>query len=256
MRTPLLAGNWKMYKTPAEAKSLIRDLSKLIGDVRDREIMVAPPAPSLAAAAEALVGTNIRLGAQNMHAKPEGAYTGEYSLRMLVEIGCQYVILGHSERRQYFHETNEVIREKIITAVEGFITPIFCIGEVLAERKSGKTLEVLKKQVQEGLPNLSPDQLHGIIIAYEPVWAIGTGETATPEQAEEAHIFVRDLLSQRLGEKIAQGIRILYGGSVKPDNIDALMAKPNIDGALVGGASLQADSFARIVRFSYNPAPV
>lgn len=256
MRTPLLAGNWKMFKTPSEAKKLAQDLISSTADVHDREILITPPFPDIPAVADIVRGTHIRLGAQNMHFEPEGAYTGEVSLKMILELGCQYVILGHSERRQYFHETNSLLQKKLTTALKGGIAPIFCIGETLEERKTDKTLMVLEKQVREGLPDLPKEQFNRLVMAYEPVWAIGTGENATPEQAEEVHAYVRKLLSQILGNSLAEQIRILYGGSVKPENIDSLMAKPNIDGALVGGASLKPDSFARIANFSYNPARV
>jgi len=248
MRTPLITGNWKMYMTTAEAVALVQNLQLLIKEGDDVEVVVCPPFTALAGVAKALEGSRILLGAQNMHWEKEGAYTGEISPVMLADVGCRFVILGHSERRQYFGEADLHVNRKIRAALEQRMTPILCIGETLVEREDGRTLQVVGGQLRGGLSGIPALGGHEIAVAYEPVWAIGTGHTATPGQAGEVHGFVRQCLIELWGER-ARTIRILYGGSVKPDNIDALMAEPEIDGALVGGASLKADSFARIVRF-------
>ena len=248
-RRPLIAGNWKMHKTVPETLAYIEAFKPLVAGVEDRDIMLAPPFTALDAAQRALEGTNISLGAQNCHWESEGAFTGEISPKMLADIGVTYVIIGHSERRHIFGETNEMIRRKIEAALKFSLSPILCIGETLAEREAGRTFEVLEQQLKEGLEGFSAADLKELVIAYEPVWAIGTGKTATPEQAEEAHAFCRKLLKDMFGEEFAKKIRILYGGSVKPENIVGLMARPDIDGALVGGASLKPDVFARIVCF-------
>ncbi len=248
-RRALLAGNWKMYKTVHETLAYIEGFKTLVADVDDRDIMLAPPFTSLDAAQRALEGTNISLGAQNCHWKDEGAFTGEVSPRMLADIGVTYVILGHSERRHIFGETDEMIRDKIEAVLKYELVPILCIGEKLEEREAGKTLEVLERQIKEGLKGFSAQDLRSLVLAYEPVWAIGTGKTATPEQAQEAHAFCRKVLEGLFGEDLAMKTRILYGGSVKPENIVGLMARPDIDGALVGGASLIPESFAKIVHF-------
>lgn len=248
MRTPLIAGNWKMYMTTAEAVALVKHLQSLLQGSDEVEIAVCPPFTVLASVGKALEGSRILLGAQNMHWEKEGAYTGEVSPVMLADVGCRYVILGHSERRQYFGETDLHVNRKIRAAMEQSITPILCIGETLVEREDGRTLQVVEAQLLGGLSGIPALGGHEIAVAYEPVWAIGTGHTATPEQAAEVHSCIRRCLIELWGEP-ARTIRILYGGSVKPDNVDALMAEPEIDGALVGGASLKADSFARIVRF-------
>ena len=248
-RKPLIAGNWKMYKTVNETLAYIAGFKPLVADVDDRDIMLAPPFTSLDAAEKALEGSNISLGAQNCHWKDEGAFTGEISPRMLADIGVTYVILGHSERRHIFGETDEMIRAKIEAALKYELIPILCIGEKLEEREAGKTLAVLERQIKEGLKDFSASELRTLVLAYEPVWAIGTGKTASPEQAQEAHAFCRQVLAGLFGEDFAGKVRILYGGSVKPENIVGLMARPDIDGALVGGASLTPESFARIVRF-------
>src|SRR3990172_1126885 len=249
MRTPLIAGNWKMYQTTAQAVALVERLRALLGDPVESEVVVCPPFTALAVVAEALKGSWIGLGAQNMHWEDEGAYTGEIAPVMLADFGCRYVILGHSERRQYFGESDHQINLKVRAALEHRLTPILCVGETLVEREDGRTLQVVDSQLRGGLDDVPPQAGTGIAVAYEPVWAIGTGRTATPEQAETVHAFIRTHLAERWGEYAATAVRILYGGSVKPDNIDALMAEPEIDGALVGGASLKADAFARIVRF-------
>ncbi len=245
MRLPLIAANWKMNKTTAETREFITEFLPLVDGVKDVEIVIAPAFTSLPVAAKFLKGSNVKLAAQDVFWETEGAYTGEVSPLMLKDVECTYVIIGHSERRQYFNETDEIVNRKIRAAQEADLGIIFCIGETLQEREAGETLQVLKRQITEGLKGLSAQ---GLVIAYEPVWAIGTGKTATPEQAEEAHSFIRKELKTLYGNE-AEQIRILYGGSVKPDNIASLMAQPNVDGALVGGASLKPDSFSKIVRF-------
>jgi triosephosphate isomerase len=249
MRVPLIAGNWKMYQTVANAVALVERLKGLVGESDGVEVVVCPPFTALPAVAQALKGSRIGLGAQNMHWDKEGAYTGEVSPAMLTDLGCRHVILGHSERRQYFGETDLYVNRKLKAALEYGLVPIVCIGETLAEREDGRTMQVVDGQLQGGLSGVPAEAGAGIVLAYEPVWAIGTGRAATQAQAEEVHTFIRTRLMELWGETVATAIRILYGGSVKPDNIDALMAGPDIDGALVGGASLQADAFARIVQF-------
>ena len=249
MRTPLIAGNWKMYHTAATAVALVKGLQKLLRKSDNVEVVVCPPFTSLPAVARALANSRIGVGAQNMHWEKEGAYTGEISAEMLTELGCRYVVLGHSERRQNFRETDLDVNRKVKAAIKHRLTPILCIGETLAEREEGLTLQVVGGQLKGGLTGVSAQAGERVAVAYEPVWAIGTGRTATPEQAEEVHAFIRKRLTEHWGEPAAAKIRILYGGSVKPDNIDALMAEPEIDGALVGGASLKTDTFARIVQF-------
>ncbi len=247
MRKPLIAGNWKMYQTTPDAVALVKGLKGLLGQREGVEVVVCPPFTALPVVAEALKDSWIGLGAQNMHWEKEGAYTGEVSPVMLADCGCRYVILGHSERRQYFGETDMNVNRKLRAALEHKLIPILCIGETLAEREGGRTIQVVDGQLQGGLSGIPAGA--GIAVAYEPVWAIGTGHTATPEQAAEVHTFIRKRLAELWGEAMATAVRIVYGGSVKPDNIDALMAEPEIDGALVGGASLKADAFARIVQF-------
>ncbi|HIE32901.1 MAG TPA: triose-phosphate isomerase, partial [Thermodesulfobacteriaceae bacterium] len=248
-RKPFIAGNWKMHKTVAETLDYIRRFRELVSGIEDREIMIAPPFTALYAAGRELAGTNIRLGAQNAHWAESGAFTGEISPAMLTECGVQYVILGHSERRHIFGETDKMIRRRLEGVLSAGLRPILCIGETLEEREAGKTFEVLERQVREALSGFSADDLKVLVIAYEPVWAIGTGKTATPEQAEEAHRYVRGLLGELFGKDFAEKTRILYGGSVKPENIAELMAQSDVDGALVGGASLDPETFARIVRY-------
>ena len=250
-RLPLLAGNWKMQCTRAEADSLLTALKAEVSSVdpAEREIVVAPPFTALETAARVLKDSNIRLAAQNCHAEPKGAFTGEISGPMLKDVGCAYVILGHSERRQYFGETDQVVADKIRAAQRDGLLPIVCVGESLEQRDNGQTLSVIASQIRGALDNQGKAALTTIVIAYEPIWAIGTGQTATPEQAQEVHAAIRSTLSDLTDQATADAVRLLYGGSVKPDNIDSLMAQPDIDGALVGGASLQADAFARIVHF-------
>ena len=248
-RKPCIAGNWKMYKTNEEALALIDALKGLVTGVDDVDILVAPPFTALTVIADQIRGSNIQLAAQNLHWEPEGAYTGEISAGMLLSAGCTHVIIGHSERRQYFGETNATVNRKIKAALPHGLTPIFCIGESLEEREAEKTFSILDKQLSEGLEGIAADDIEKIIIAYEPVWAIGTGKTASDQQAQEVHHFIRNYVSDLYGKDIANVVRILYGGSVKPNNIAGLMAQPDVDGALVGGASLTAPSFAGIVKF-------
>ncbi len=248
-RLPIIAGNWKMNKTVGEAINFIRELKGLLSGINDVEIVVAPPFTALFAVGKELHGSSIKLSAQNLHWEEKGAYTGEISPLMLKELDCKYVIIGHSERRQYFGESDEIINRKIKAALKNGIKPIFCIGETLLERESGETFNVIKRQLESGLKDIKKEEIKEMVIAYEPVWAIGTGRTATPEQAEEAHGFVRERLRTLYSKEGSQSIRIQYGGSVTPENIKGLMAKENIDGALVGGASLTAETFSRIVRF-------
>ncbi len=252
-RVPMLAGNWKMHGTRTEATTLGRMLAEKVGQVTDREVLIAPPFTALDAARNAIVGTHILLGAQNVHGEDQGAFTGEISAAMLVEAGCTHVIIGHSERRQYYGETDATVNARLRGAVRARLIPIVCVGETLAEREAGTTMAVIERQVRGGLAGIASEHHPRIILAYEPVWAIGTGRTATPEQAQEVHLAVRNLIHELAGPTVANGVRILYGGSVKPDNIDALMAQPDLDGALVGGASLDAVAFARIVKFQESP---
>jgi triosephosphate isomerase (TIM) len=249
LRRPVIAGNWKMYKTQAETRAFFEAFLPLVEASNHCEIVIAPPFTALAAAVEAASRSTIAVAGQDVHWEREGAFTGEISARMLVEVGCRGVIVGHSERRQYFGETDESVRRKAKAALEAGLTPIVCVGETLGEREGNRTQAVLKRQFEGGLAALTPAEFSRILVAYEPVWAIGTGRTATPEMAAEAHRYLRDLAAARFTPERASALRILYGGSVKPDNIQALMAQAEIDGALVGGASLDPRSFASIVNF-------
>jgi len=249
MRKPIIAGNWKMYNNIEESEKLVVELKALVKDVENVDIIIAPPFTALSQMSSLLIGTNIKLAAQNMYFEQKGAFTGEISPEMLTDIDCEYVIIGHSERRSYFNETNHLIQKKITAALKNKLIPILCIGESLAQREEGKTFEVIETQLKECLPKVDDSTAKGLIIAYEPIWAIGTGVTATKEQAQEVHAFCRKELTALFDKNVADSIRILYGGSVKPDNIDALMSQEDIDGALVGGAALNAESFARIVKF-------
>jgi len=249
MRRPVIAGNWKMYKTIAEAVGFVQKLKPLVANSSHCDVVVAPPYTALRAVADVARGSNIAVAAQDLHWDKEGAHTGDVSPAMLVDAGCTYVIIGHSERRQDHGETDEGVNRKLKAALATGLTPIVCVGETLAEREAGKTEQVLDRQFRGGLVGLTAQEFSRIIIAYEPVWAIGTGRTATPEMAAESHRYIRGLICQQFGEQIASGVRVLYGGSVKPDNIGGLMAQQEIDGALVGGASLKADSFSAIVNF-------
>ena len=247
-RRPLIAGNWKMHNTGPEAAALaavLRDRIEAFCDYRD--VVVCPPATSLREVREALKESAISLGAQNMHWEETGAFTGEVSAPMLLTSGCTHVIIGHSERRQLFGDTDVAVNRKLGTALHFGLTPLVCIGETLAEREAGRTEAVVYGQLQAALKEIPSDDIPRIVIAYEPVWAIGTGKTATPEQADDVHRMIRDSIRQNRGERVAERVRILYGGSVKPDNAKDLFARENIDGGLVGGASLEAGSFAEIV---------
>ena len=248
-RKPLIAGNWKMYKTGPQAAEVASRLKSLVGDIMDVEVMVAPPFTALGTVEGILKGSVIRIGGQDLFWEAEGAYTGEISAPMLKAAGCTHVIIGHSERRQYFGETNATVNRKIRASLLGGLIPVLCIGESEAERDSGQTFSVVQKQLEEGLEGFSSDDVQKMTIAYEPVWAIGTGKTATTDQAQEVHEFIRGRMEMAYGNSVAKAVRILYGGSVKPENIGELMAMADIDGALVGGASLDADSFAAIVRY-------
>lgn len=248
-RKPLMAGNWKMYKTVAEALELANGLKKNLEGVKDREALVCVPFTDIPAVTAALKNSNISVGGQNMHWEVKGAFTGEISPVMLKEAGCAYVVLGHSERRQYFAETDETVNKKMKSAFQHGLVPIVCVGETLQEREKNITMQVIEKQVKNGVAGLTPEQAKVLVIAYEPVWAIGTGKTASPQQAEEVHASIRKLYGQLYGVEAADAIRILYGGSVKPDNVSELMKQPNIDGGLVGGASLEVDSFVKLVKF-------
>jgi triosephosphate isomerase len=243
-RLPLIAGNWKMHKTLAEAQALAREICQGVGTAPTVEVAVMPPYTALAAVAEVLAGSPVRLGAQDAFWERQGAYTGAISPWMLLDAGCHYVIVGHSERRQHFGDTNQMVNRKLQAVLAAGLHPVMCIGETLDERETGLTLARVEEQLQEGLAGLTPEQSEKLVIAYEPVWAIGTGRTATPDQAQEVHRFIRELLPRFLG---TADVRILYGGSVTPDNSAALMAEADIDGALVGGASLKADSFLKII---------
>lgn len=251
-RRPMIAGNWKMYKTGVQAVETIRELKESVYDARDVDILIAPPFTALVPAAAEIRGSNIELGGQNMHWETEGAYTGEVSAQMLLEAGCRYVIIGHSERRQYFGETDQTVNRKIGAALKNGLKPILCVGETESQRDAGETFSVLDKQIQNGLKNFVLDQLRDLVVAYEPVWAIGTGKTATTEQAQEVHAYLRKWFSGHFGRGFAASLRILYGGSVKPSNIKGLMAMEDVDGALVGGASLDPQSFSQLVHFNRN----
>ena len=248
-RTPLIAGNWKMYKTALEAGETAATLAQRVADVKTTEVMIAPPFTALEAVYAVVQGTNIALGAQNMHWESEGAYTGEISPSMIKAVGCRYVIIGHSERRQYFGETDQDVNRKIVSTIKAGMFPVMCIGETEDQRESDETFSVLDKQVKIGLEGLFSDDLINLVVAYEPVWAIGTGKTASSDQAQEVHRFLRTRLAEQFDADFAATIRILYGGSVKPANIAELMAMEDIDGALVGGASLDAETFSQIVRY-------
>lgn len=249
MRTPVIAGNWKMYKTAAEASAFVKEFLPLVAGVQGVEIVLAPPFPSLSVVAALTAGTNVGAASQNVHFASEGAYTGEVSPAMVKETGAKYAIIGHSERRQYFAESDDSVNRKVKAALAAGLVPVMCLGETLAEREAGKTFGVAERQLRAGLAEIAAAEAPKVVVAYEPVWAIGTGKTATKEQAQEVHAFLRRTLKELFGDA-AKAIRILYGGSVKPENISELMAQPDIDGALVGGASLKAASFASIVKFN------
>lgn len=248
-RRPIMAGNWKMHMLVAEAESLVEDLISGLDGTEEVDVVVAPPFTSLHSVGRLLAGSPVALAAQNLHWESSGAYTGEVSAKMLLDVGCKYVIIGHSERRQYFGETDETVNRRLKAALSEGLDPILCVGEVLGERKSGRTWEVVGSQIRRGLEGISRSDAERLIVAYEPVWAIGTGETATPDQAQEVHAQIRGLIGELYDGAIAEGLRIQYGGSVKPDNVRGLMGNPDVDGALVGGASLKAESFLGIVKF-------
>jgi triosephosphate isomerase len=255
MRTPFIAGNWKMFKTVHEAIVFVKELRGLVKDVNDVQIIVGPPFTALHAAAEAARNSNVAVAAQDMSWEREGAFTGEVSAAMIKEAGAEYVIIGHSERRRLFGENDVIVNRKVTAAIAGRLIPIMCVGETLEERERNETLAILDRQVKEGLDRVTAEQLTGLVVAYEPVWAIGTGRNATAAQAGEAHAHIRARLRQWFGGEAAERCRVIYGGSVKSDNIRQLIAEPDVDGALVGGASLDLKSFADIVTGS-RPAAV
>lgn len=248
MRTPVIAGNWKMNLIVGDALSLVEELKELLAEVTGVEIVVCPPYTALYPVGQALAGSTIALGGQDCYPVENGAYTGEISPSMLKDAGCAWTIVGHSERRRYFDETDDFLNRKLKFALASDLKVMFCVGETLEEREAGEMDDVLRRQVREGLEGLSEADFGRLLIAYEPVWAIGTGLTATPDQADEAHGFVRALVREQYGDTVSEGLRIQYGGSVKPENAVELMEKSNVDGALVGGASLKAESFASIVK--------
>ncbi len=249
MRKPIMAGNWKMNKTVEEAILLVSELGMLVDDVKDTEVVVCPPFIALDAVIEAGVKSKIAFGAQNMYWEEKGAFTGEISPVMLQNMGCKYVIIGHSERREYFGETDETVNKKLRAALRFDLIPIVCVGEKLEDREKGTTEEVIRKQVEAGFSGLDQEQAAGLVVAYEPVWAIGTGKTASDEDAQKVIGFIRKIIGGMYGKDAADRVRILYGGSVKPENISGLMQQPDIDGALVGGASLDAKVFTSIVKY-------
>jgi triosephosphate isomerase len=248
-RTPLIAGNWKMYKTGPEAVAAARRLADLTREVTHTEIMIAPTFLSLPLVAEALAGSRVAAGAQNLHHETQGAFTGEVSAPMIKAAGAAWVIIGHSERRQYFGETDASVCRKVRAAIDAGLRPVLCVGETEAEKDEGKTFSLLDKQLTNGLKGFRSDELADLAIAYEPVWAIGTGKTATPAQVDEVHRYIRSVMEKLFGQTLALSLRIMYGGSVKPDNVSDLMALKDVDGALVGGASLDPDAFIKIIMF-------
>jgi len=248
IRKKLIAGNWKMNKTSADASTLVQEIVAEVGRVTDVDILVCPPFTSLESAGKLLEGSNVKLGAQNMHHEASGAYTGEISASMLRSTFATYVILGHSERRTYFAENYKFINQKVLAALKNQLKPVLCVGETLAERESGATLKVVQTQLEGALEGVSKEQATSVVVAYEPVWAIGTGKVATTEQAQEVHAFIRSLLVKLFGDAIAQKVRILYGGSMKPSNAPELLAQKDIDGGLIGGASLESRSFVELVK--------
>lgn len=249
MRKPLIAGNWKMFKSLDEVNAFAADFVDKVSDITDRDMLICPPYTYIQSLAGACKGSPVKIGSQNVFWEDQGAYTGEISAPMLKSIGAEYAIIGHSERRQYFSETDETVNKRLVAALSGELIPIVCVGETLDQREAGKTFDVVGTQIRQGLKGIDAEQAKTIVIAYEPVWAIGTGKTATPEMAQEVHAYIRSVISELLEAEIADNMRVLYGGSVKGDNVDALMAQKDIDGALVGGASLDAASFERIIRF-------
>lgn len=248
-RRPLIAGNWKMFKTRGEAQETCRRLLELVGEVQDVDVVVFPPFTALDAVHQVVDGTLIGLGAQSVHWEAQGAYTAEIGLPMLIDCGCQYVLIGHSETREYLGETDARVNRRLARVLKSEIIPIVCVGESLQQREAGRVNQVVLGQLEKGLDGFTPEQLSRIIIAYEPIWAIGTGRTATPEIAQEVHAMIREWLRDRYSPELPGEIRILYGGSVNPSNVADLMAQDDVDGALVGGASLEAETFAKLVKF-------
>ena len=248
MRRLIIAGNWKMHKNISEALELANGVKRDLYNLETLDIVLCPVFTALSSVAEVIADSNIQLGAQDVYWQEQGAFTGEISPLMLKDAGCKYVIIGHSERRKYFSENNQTVNKKIGAAMRAGLIPIVCVGETLIQREEGKTLEVIEEQIQQGFKGISAEEVGNLVVAYEPVWAIGTGRNATPEQAEETQFYIRNLLSKMYNESIAKTLRIQYGGSVKPENIKELMQQPDIDGALVGGASLKIDSFSQMVK--------
>ncbi len=248
-RTPLIAGNWKMFKTGSEAVETAEKLASLSKDITSTDIMIAPTYLSVPLVAQKLSGTNVKVGAQNLYFEKEGAYTGEVSAEMIKDTGAEYVLIGHSERRQFFGETDESVCKKIKAATKANLVPVLCVGESENDREANNTFSVLDKQVKNGLKDLGSEELKTLVLAYEPVWAIGTGKTASVDQVDEVHKYLRSLISQLFSSDFAMNIRILYGGSVNPDNVKELMGIEDVDGALVGGASLDPDKFIKIIGF-------
>ena len=253
LRKKLIAGNWKMNKTSADAVQLVKDIVATVGKDHGVEVVVCPPFTALESVAHVIEGSAVKLGAQNMHPEPGGAYTGEVSAAMLRGLFASYVILGHSERRTYFKETDAFINQKVLAALKSQLKPILCVGETLQEREAGETLKVIQTQVERDLAGVAPEVATNVVIAYEPVWAIGTGKVATTDQAQVAHAFIRGLLTKLFGDAVAQKVRILYGGSMKPANAADLLAQPDIDGGLIGGASLEARSFLELINAAGAP---
>jgi triosephosphate isomerase len=250
MRTPVIAGNWKLFKTIGESVALVNGLKPLVTNIHDVEIVVAPVFTALSRVSDAVEGSNVRLAAQDCYWEEEGAFTGEVAPKLLKDAGCSYVIIGHSERRQFFGETDLTVNKKARAAIAAGLSAIVCVGEMLTDRESGQTFSIIETQIQGSLAGLAADDFTHVIIAYEPVWAIGTGKTASDAQAQEVHFFIRQLIARLFNQEVADAVRILYGGSVKPENVKGLMSQPDIDGALVGGASLKAESFAAIAAFN------
>lgn len=250
MRIPVIAGNWKLFKTIGESVALVDDLKPLVANIHGVEIVIAPVFTALSRVCDVAKGSNVLLAAQDCYWEEEGAFTGEVAPKQLKDAGCSHVIIGHSERRQYFGETDLSVNKKTKAAIAAGLTAIVCVGELLADREAGQTFSVIEAQIQGGLAGLEADSLKHVIVAYEPVWAIGTGKTASDAQAQEVHDFIRRLIASLFNQPVADTVRILYGGSVKPDNVKGLMSQPDIDGALVGGASLKAESFAAIAGFN------
>lgn len=250
MRIPLIAGNWKLFKTIAESVAMVTELKQLVAGNKGVEIVVAPVFTALSRVSDVVEGSNVRLAAQDCYWEEEGAFTGEVAPKLLKDAGCSHVIIGHSERRQYFGETDLTVNKKTKAAIAAGLSAIVCVGETLAERESEQTFSVIETQIKGGLAGLAAETFTNVVIAYEPVWAIGTGKTASDAQAQEVHAFIRQLIARLFNQPVADAVRILYGGSVKPDNVKGLMSQQDIDGALVGGASLKAESFAAVVNFN------